>query len=80
MNILKWPYSGALAGEGARSGAPWVRKCGKLPIRENLVITREEKLGGRPAKLNEIKGDRDLEREMKNKGEILSWKNNMTIL
>ena len=19
--------------------APWVRKCGKLPIRENLVIT-----------------------------------------
>ena len=23
----------------ARSGAPWVRKCGKLPIRENLVIT-----------------------------------------
>ena len=27
--------SGALA----RSGAPWVRKCGKLLIRENLVIT-----------------------------------------
>ena len=27
--------SGALA----RSGAPWVKKCGKLPIRENLVIT-----------------------------------------
>ena len=23
----------------ARSGAPWERKCGKLPIRENLVIT-----------------------------------------
>ena len=23
----------------ARSGAPWVKKCGKLPIRENLVIT-----------------------------------------
>ena len=22
----------------ARSGAPWVSKCGKLPIRENLVI------------------------------------------
>ena len=21
------------------SGAPWVKKCGKLPIRENLVIT-----------------------------------------
>ena len=30
--------SGALARE-ARSGAPWVKKCGKLPIRENLVIT-----------------------------------------
>ena len=21
------------------SGAPWVRKCGKLPMRENMVIT-----------------------------------------
>ena len=31
-------YSGALARE-ARSGAPWVKKCGKLPILENLVIT-----------------------------------------
>ena len=31
-------FSGALARE-ARSGAPWVTKCGKLPIRENLVIT-----------------------------------------
>ena len=31
-------YSGALARE-ARSGTPWVRKCGKLPIQENLVIT-----------------------------------------
>ena len=31
-------YSGALERE-ARSGAPWVRKCGKLPIQENLVIT-----------------------------------------
>ena len=30
--------SGALSRE-ARSGAPWVTKCGKLPIRENLVIT-----------------------------------------
>ena len=30
--------SGALARE-ARSGAPWVKKCGKLPIREKLVIT-----------------------------------------
>ena len=23
----------------ARKGAPWVKKCGKLPIRENLVFT-----------------------------------------
>ena len=30
-------YSGALARE-ARSGAPWVTKCGKLPIRENLTV------------------------------------------
>ena len=30
--------SGAPARE-ARSGAPWVRKCGKLPIQENLLIT-----------------------------------------
>ena len=36
--ILFLIYSGALARE-ARSGAPWVTKCGKLPIRENLVIT-----------------------------------------
>ena len=41
---------------------------------KNLDIEQEknrekEKVGGRPAKLNEIKGDRDLERE-----------NNMTIL
>ena len=30
----------------------------------------KEKVGGRPAKLNEKYGDRDLEREMKNKGDI----------
>ena len=39
MNMsFTWFNSGALAHE-ARSGAPWVRKCGKLPIQENLVIT-----------------------------------------
>ena len=40
-------YSGALAreaqaapgGGGGGSGAPWVRKCGKLPIQENLAVT-----------------------------------------
>ena len=30
----------------------------------------KEKVGGRPAKLNEKKGDRDLELEIKNKGDI----------
>ena len=30
----------------------------------------KEKVGDRPAKLNEKKGDRGLEREIKNKGEI----------
>ena len=30
----------------------------------------KEKVGGRPAKLNKKKGDRDLEREIKNKGDI----------
>ena len=44
---------------------------------------KTEKVGGRPAKLDEKKGDRDLEREMKktkNKGDIFCWKNNMKIL
>ena len=40
----------------------------------------KEKVGGRPVKLNEKKGDRDLEREIKNKGDIFCWKNNMKIL
>ena len=31
---------------------------------------REREKSGRPAKLNEKKGDRDLEREIKNKGDI----------
>ena len=30
----------------------------------------KEKVGGRPAKLNEKKSDLDLEREIKNKGDI----------
>ena len=30
----------------------------------------KEKVGGRPVKLNEKKGIRDLEREVKNKGDI----------
>ena len=37
----------------------------------------KEKVGDRPAKLNEKKSDRELEREIKNKGDIFCWKNNM---
>ena len=37
----------------------------------------KEKVGGRPEKRNEKKGDRDLEREIKNKGDIFCLKNNM---
>ena len=36
--VSLFSFSGALARK-ARSGAPWVRKCGKLPIHQNLVIT-----------------------------------------
>ena len=40
----------------------------------------KEKVGGRPAKLNEKKGDRDLEREMKNRRRhFFCWKNNMKV-
>ena len=38
-------------------------------IEQEKDIGREE-VGGRPAKLNEKKGDGDLEREIKNKGDI----------
>ena len=51
----------------------------------NLEYRREkdrkkEKVGGRPAKINEKKGDRGLERGIKNKGDIFCWKNNMKVL
>ena len=39
----------------------------------------KQKVGGGPAKVNEIKGDRDLDRE-KNEETFFCWKNNMTIL
>ena len=40
----------------------------------------KKKVGGRPAKLNEKKGDRDLEREIKKTKETyFCWKNNMKI-
>ena len=38
-------------------------------IEQEKDIGKEE-VGGRPAKLNEKKGDGDLEREIKNKGDI----------
>ena len=41
---------------------------------------KKEKVGNRPAKLNEKKSDRDLQREIKNKADIFCWKNNMKIL
>ena len=40
----------------------------------------KEKVGDRPAKLNEKKSDRELQREIKNKADIFCWKNNMKIL
>ena len=40
----------------------------------------KEKVGDRPAKLNEKKSDRELQRQIKNKGDIFCWKNNMKIL
>ena len=42
---------------------------------------RKREVGGKPAKLNEKKGDRDLEQEIKGKGDIFFFrKNNMKIL
>ena len=43
---------------------PQIRNIGQEKDREI------EKVGGRPAKLKEKKGDRDLEREIKIKGDI----------
>ena len=40
----------------------------------------KEKVGDRPAKLNEKKSDRELQRGIKNKADIFCWKNNMKIL
>ena len=38
---MKWSFiaTNLYRNSCAQSGAPWVRKCGKLPIRENWVIT-----------------------------------------
>ena len=41
-----------------------------LEYRARETQRKREKIGGRPAKLNKKKGDRDLEREIKNEGDI----------
>ena len=43
-------------------------------------VREKEKVGGRPAKINKKKGDRDLEREIKKPETFFCWKNNMIIL
>ena len=40
----------------------------------------KEKVGDRLAKLNERKSNRELVRDIKNKGDIFCWKNNIKIL
>ena len=44
--------------------------CPQIESIEQEKDREKEKVGGRPEKLNEIKGDRDLERGIKNKGDI----------
>ena len=51
-----------------------------LEYRAKVTQRKRESIGRRPAKLNEKKGDRDLDREIKNRGDIFCWKNNMKIL
>ena len=41
---------------------------------------KKEKVGGRPAKISEKKGDRGLELGIKNKGDIFLLEDNMKIL
>ena len=51
-----------------------------LEYRARVTQRKRESIGRRPAKLNEKKGDRDLEREIKNKGGIFCWKNKTKIV
>ena len=56
-------------------------KYGERQKKKKEKHREKEKVGGRPAKLNGEKSDRELEREIKkNKGDIFCWKNNMKIL
>ena len=54
--------------------------CAQIWNIEQDKDREKEKVGDRQSKLTEKKGDRDLEREMKNKGDIFCWKNNVKIL
>ena len=54
--------------------------CPKVWNIEKEKDREKEKGGDRPAKLNEKKCDRELEREMKNKGDNSFWKKNVRIL
>ena len=50
-------------------------------IEEEKGREREpEKVGDSPTKLNEEKSERELEREIKNKGDIFCWQNKLKIL
>ena len=65
----------------AEIGSVSVSSCPQIWNIQLEKDREKEKVGDRPAKLNEKKGKRDLEREIKNKGEKFSWwKNNMKIL
>ena len=44
--------------------------CPQIGNIEQEKDREKEKVGGRPANLNEKNGDRDLNREIKNKGDI----------
>ena len=44
--------------------------CPQIWNTEQEKEREKEKVGGRPAKLNEKKGDRALEQEIRNKGDI----------
>ena len=44
--------------------------CPQISNIEQEKHREKEKVGGRPAKLNEKKGDRNLERAIKNEGEL----------
>ena len=58
-----------------------ILSCPQIWNIEQEKQREKEKVGGRPAKLDEKKGDRDLEREIKNKGDnFFCWKNNTKIL